>query len=398
MTLLARFLKYVSFETTALEEKEDRASNDLIYKLSEEMMNELKELNPDELSMNKFGTVYARFEGESSKPSIALLAHMDTSNQASGKDVRPQIIKDYDGKDIRLNEELTLSLSQFPTLSQAIGHTLITTSGDTLLGGDDKAGIAIIMTALNEILSGKKNHRTLEIIFTTDEEIGADAHHVSMELVRSKYGYTIDGGDYRYIAIESFTAYGMDVTVKGQSIHPGSAKDKLVNASEVLMNFHNALPIYLRPEETSEKEPFYHLCQVKGNEDSAEGNYIIRSFDEEEMKKMIELASFTAKRMNEKLGYEALSLHIYEQYHNMKVVMDKFPEIQKEMEGVYEKLAMEYHYEAIRGGTTGSQLSFMGLPCPNLGTGDYNMHGRYEYVDFDEMKAMVEVVKELMKA
>lgn len=398
MTLLERFFKYVSYETTATEEREDKASNDLIYNLSNEMMEELKALNPEELFMNNFGVVYARFKGDESKPSIALLAHLDTSNQASGKDVKPQIIKNYDGKDIRLNDELTLTVKQFPTLEHSIGHTLITTSGDTLLGGDDKAGVAIIMTALSEILESNIEHRPLEIIFTTDEEIGADAKHVSLDKVKSKYGYTIDGGDYRYIAIESFTAYAMEVIVNGKSIHPGSAKDKLVHATTTLMNFHNALPIYLRPEHTSDKEPFYHLCSMQGTEDSAKGEYIIRSFDEEQMKSMIALASFTAKRMNETLGYDAIEVKFHEQYHNMKVIMDKYPEIQKEMESVYQKLGMEYEYEAIRGGTTGSQLSFMGLPCPNLGTGDYNMHGRYEYVDFDEMSAMVKVVKELMKA
>jgi tripeptide aminopeptidase len=398
MTLLERFLKYVSYETTATEERPDKASNDKIYELSKEMYEELKALNPDEISMNGFGVVDAKFKGDDSKPAIAFLAHMDTSNQASGKDVKPQIIKDYDGSDIRLNDELTLSPSQFPTLLHAKGHTLITTSGDTLLGGDDKAGIAIIMTALNDILSKNEKHRSLEIIFTTDEEIGADAHHISMDKVNSKYGYTIDGGDYRYLAIESFTAYAMNVSVKGQSIHPGSAKDKLVNASEVLMEFHHALPEYLKPEDTSDKEPFYHLCGMNGTEDAASGEYIIRSFDEEQMKTMISLAKFTAKRMNEKLGYEAIILDIHEQYHNMKVVMNKYPQIKEEMEAVYTKLGIPFEYEAIRGGTTGSQLSFMGLPCPNLGTGDYNMHGRYEYVDYDEMETMVDVVKLLMKA
>lgn len=398
MTLLERFLKYVSYETTATIEREDKASNDKIYELSKEMYKELEALHPDEISMNKFGVVDAKFHGDESKPAIALLAHMDTSNQASGKDVKPQIIENYDGKDIRLNDELTLSKDQFPTLLHSIGHTLITTSGDTLLGGDDKAGIAIIMTALTEILEKNEKHRPLEIIFTTDEEIGADANHISLDIVNSKYGYTIDGGDPRYLAIESFTAYAMNVSVKGKSIHPGSAKDKLMNASTILMNFHQALPEYLKPEDTTDKQPFYHLCSMKGSEDSANGEYIIRSFDENQMKEMISLAKFTAMRMNEKYGYDAISLEIKEQYHNMKVVMDKYPEIQKEMEDVYKKLGMPFEYEAIRGGTTGSQLSFMGLPCPNLGTGDYNMHGRYEYVDYDEMNSMVSVVKELMKA
>lgn len=398
MNLLERFLKYVSYETTATVEREDKASNDLIYKLSEEMMNELSALHPDEIFMNNFGVVHAKFKGDDSKTPIAFLAHMDTSNQASGKDVKPQIIEDYHGQDIKLNDELTLSRKQFLTLNHSIGHTLITTSGDTLLGGDDKAGIAIIMTALTEILENNIEHRPLEIIFTTDEEIGADAHHVSMEKVTSKYGYTIDGGDPKYISTESFTAYSMKVAIKGQSIHPGSAKDKMVNASTILMRFHNDLPIALRPEETSDREPFYHLCEMNGSEDSAIGNYIIRSFDEGQMKEMISLAKLTAKRINDHLGYEAISLTIEEQYHNMKTVLDKYPEIQKEMESVYKKLNMPFEYEAIRGGTTGSQLSFMGLPCPNLGTGDYNMHGRYEYVDYDEMNSMVNVVKELMKA
>ncbi len=398
MTLLERFLKYVSYETTATEERPDKASNDKIYELSKEMYQELSSLHPDEISMNGFGVVDAKFHGDESKPMIAFLAHMDTSNQASGKDVKPQIIKNYDGKDIRLNDELTLSVKEFPTLEHSVGHTLITTSGDTLLGGDDKAGIAIIMTALSDILEKNVNHRPLEIIFTTDEEIGADAHHISMDKVTSKYGYTIDGGDPRYLAIESFTAYGMNVSVKGKSIHPGSAKDKLVNAATTLMKFHSALPEYLKPEDTADKQPFYHLCGMSGTEDSATGEYIIRSFDENQMKEMISLARFTAARMNEKLGYDAISLDIHEQYHNMKVVMDKYPEIKNEMEGVYHKLGMDYEYEAIRGGTTGSQLSFMGLPCPNLGTGDYNMHGRYEYVDYDEMESMVNVVSELMKA
>lgn len=397
MTLLERFLKYVSFETTALEEKEDRASNDLIYKLADELLSELQELNPTEISINQYGAVDAKFDGDSSLPMIALLAHMDTSNQASGKDVKPQIIKNYDGKDIKLNDELTLSPTQFPTLNNAINHTVITTSGDTLLGGDDKAGIAVIMTALNDILKSNVKHRPLEIIFTTDEEIGADAEHVSMDIVKAKYGYTIDGGDYRYISTESFTAYSMKVSVKGQSIHPGSAKDKLVNASTILMRFHNDLPIALRPEETDNRQPFYHLCEMNGSEDKATGNYIIRSFDENEMQQLISLAKLTAERINAHLGYEAITLSINEQYHNMKAVLDKYPEIQQEMEKVYSKLNIKYEYEAIRGGTTGSQLSFKGLPCPNLGTGDYNMHGKYEYVDYNEMERMVDVVKELIK-
>lgn len=286
------------------------------------------------------------------------------------------------------------SEKEFPFLKNALGHDIVVTDGTTLLGGDYKAGI-VIMTALDDALK-EKDHRPIEILFTTDEEIGADAEHISMECVKSSYGYTVDGGDAALVAIESFTAYSMEVLVHGKSIHPGSAKDKMAHAASTLIDFHQALPRYLRAEHTADKEPFYHLCTISGTEEEAKGEYIIRSFDEEEMKKLIELAQFTAKRMNELLGYEAIVLNIKEQYHNMKTVLDKLPEIQEEMEKVYKKLGLPYAYEAIRGGTTGSQLSFKGLPCPNLGTGDYNCHGPYEYVDVQEMETMVKVVKELM--
>lgn len=394
MTVLDRFLNYVSFETTAGEEKPDRCSDEKMLLLADSLMQELFRLHPDSISINRFGVIDCHFKGDENKKAVAFLAHMDTSPQASGKNVRARVVK-YEGQDIVLSEGRVLSEKEFPHLRNAVGHPIVVTDGTTLLGGDDKAGIAIIMTALTDILK-KEGHRPIEVIFTTDEEIGADAEHVSMELCSSEYGYTVDGGDYRLIAIESFTAYAMDVHVIGKSIHPGSAKNKLVNASEVLMRFHEALPHALRPEHTEGKEPFYHLCSVRGSEDSAAGEYIIRSFSEDQMKSLIELARFTARRINEELGYPAISLKIREQYHNMKNVLDKYPAIQKEMESVYEKLGIDYEYEAIRGGTTGSQLSFKGLPCPNIGTGDYNCHGQYEYVDVFEMERMVDVVRELM--
>lgn len=395
MKVLDKFLHYVSFETTSLEEKEDRASNDLILNLSQNMLIELQKLNPDKISINRFGVVDAKFYGDNAKKGVAFLAHMDTSSQASGKDVKPRIVK-FNGEDIELHKGMFLSMKEFPSLKESIGHRIIVTDGNTLLGGDDKAGIAIIMSALEDIISNNIEHRPLEIIFTTDEEIGADAKHVSMEIVNSVYGYTVDGGDYKFVSIESFSAYALEVLVKGKSIHPGYSKDKLINASEILMKFDKALPEYLRPEHTEKKEPFYHLCSIQGCEDNAKGEYIIRSFSDEETMQLLKLARLTAKRINDSLGYEAISLIEHEQYHNMKVVLDKYPEIQKEFEQVYKDLNLPCLYEAVRGGTTGSQLSFMGLPTPNLGTGDYNMHGRYEYVDLDQMEKMVDVVKKLM--
>lgn len=397
MTVLERFLKYVSFETTAGEEKDNSCSDEKMLVLAEELLRELQALKPDELSINRFGVIDAKFNGDGKKPRIAFLAHMDTSPQASDKDVKPRIFR-YEGGDVELHPGMMMTEKEFPALTRSVGHQLIVTDGNTLLGGDDKAGIAIVMTALSEILSDPDGHRSLEIIFTTDEEIGADAKHISMEDVTSSYGYTVDGGDDGYISTESFTAYSMTVHVAGKSIHPGSAKDKMVNASNVLIHFQEALPEFLRPEDTEGHEPFFHLCVIRGTEDEAGADYIVRSFDENQIQEMMTLAKLTARRINDKLGYEAITLVFHESYHNMKAVLDKHPEITSEIEAVYQRLGMKYTYEAIRGGTTGSQLSFMGLPCPNLGTGDYNCHGRYEYVDLDQMEQMVKAVKELMKA
>jgi tripeptide aminopeptidase len=397
MTVLDRFLKYVSYETTALEEKDNACSNEKMLLLANHMLEELQALEPDEISINRFGIIDAKFYGNGEKPMVAFLAHMDTSNQASGKDIKPRVV-DYKGGDIELHPGMMLSPKDFPTMNDSIGHQLIVTDGNTLLGGDDKAGMAIIMQALEELKADKANYRPLEIIFTTDEEIGADAEHVSMEICKAKYGYTIDGEDPVYLSTETFSAYSMHIDVTGKSIHPGFAKDKLVNASNVLMRFHAALPEFLRPEETDGREPFYHLCNMQGSEDSASADYIIRSFDERQVEEMKKLAELTIRRINDHLGYEAIKCEIKEQYHNMKVVLDEHPEILEEIEGVYKNLGMKYQYESIRGGTTGSQLSFKGLPCPNLGTGDRNCHGKYEYVDLDEMKAMVKVVYKLMLA
>ena len=397
MNVTDRFLNYVAIESTSYEPKEDNCSSEKIWDMTRLLEKELKALNPSEISVNKYGIIDAKFDGVGNKERLVLCAHMDTSSQASGKDVKPKI-EVYKGKDLILNDHMVLSEKEFPSLARSLNHHVIHTDGTTLLGGDDKAGIAIIMTAISDLMKDNVALRPLEIIFTTDEEIGVDAEHVSMDIVTSKYGYTVDGGAYDYISIETFTAYSMNVEVTGKSIHPGSAKDKMVNASNVLIHFQNALPEYLRPEDTEDKEPFFHMCSISGSEESCKANYIIRSFDEKQILSLIDLAKLTARRINDSLGYEAIKLDIHNQYHNMKVELDKHPEIQKEIEDVYSKLGYPLKYEAVRGGTTGSQLSFMGLPCPNLGTGDYNCHGPYEYVDQEEMEMMVNVVKELIKA
>lgn len=397
MDIVERFKSYVAIDTKAGDPKEDSVSDSRILNLSEKLLGELQELNPEEISVNRYGIIDAKFKGEGDKPRIALLAHRDTSPQASDTNVRTEVVT-YEGQDIPLGEGKVLSRKEFPLLDASLHHQIRHTDGTTLLGGDDKAGISIIRDSLTYRIKNHIPHRPLEIIFTSDEEIGVDAEHVSREIVKAKYGYTIDGGDNHAVNIETFTARSRKVHINGKSIHPGEAKDKLVSAVNVAIDFQNALPKYLRPEHTEGKEPFYHLCSLSGSEEHAEMDYIIRSFDEEEIKNLSSLALFTAKRRNELLGGEVIQVEIAQQYHNRKSVLDQYPEIVKERKDAYQKLDRPAIEEAVRGGTTGSQLSFKGLPCPNLGTGDYNRHGPYEYVDLDQRKQRSEVVKELRKA
>lgn len=396
---VCNFLKYVSYDTTAGEPQENKASCENQYVLGQYLVEQLKKYNPDILQTNKFGTIHAVFKSKQDsqlKNSICLLAHMDTSPSCGGCNIKSRIIEKYDGKVIKLNDATALDPNEFPSLNRCLGHSLIVTDGTTLLGGDDKAGIAIIMDLLANFDKNTYKH-SLEILFTTDEEIGVDAFHVDLDKLVSKYGYTIDGGDILYISNENFNAYSMVVTVKGISIHPGSAKDKMINAINVAMDFHNKLPKDQRPEHTEHKQGFYHLLDIRGNEELTTLTYIIRDFDLNELHKKIDYAKQIAENINKTYnkGYDIVELSIEETYLNMKEALNKNPHIVQNVIDSYKRLNLEYKMEAIRGGTTGAHLSFMGLPCANLGTGDYNCHGRYEFVDVDQALKMVEVLIDL---
>lgn len=393
------FLRYVSIDTTSYEEKEDRASSDNQYLLGNMLVDELKVYNPDILEVNKFGTIHALFKSDLDKDysnSICLLAHMDTSSSASGRDVKPRIIDKYDGSVITLNENTFLDPKEFKSLKRSKNHKLIVTDGTTLLGGDDKAGIAIIMDLLRNFDRSTYTH-SLEILFTTDEEIGVDAFHVDIDKVVSKYGYTIDGGDILYIANENFNGYSLLVEVNGVSIHPGSAKNKMINAINVAMDFHNRLPRKQRPEHTCKREGFYHLMDISGNEERTTMRYIIRDFDKDLLNEKISLANEIAKDINSKYNkpFEIVKVTTSESYENMISALNEKPYIVNNVIESYKRLNLNYEMEAIRGGTTGAHLSFMGLPCANLGTGDYNCHGRFEYVDVDQSLKMIEVLIDL---
>lgn len=395
MKLEERFLKYISFDTTSDEEFKDKASNENEYKLAELLKEELTSLGLINININKYGTVYAYLPGDNSLDSIYLISHLDTSNQAKGGPIKPRILS-YDGKPIELSKDIYLDENEFESLKDKIGHRLIVTDGTTLLGGDDKAGIAIIMSLLEYYVTHKEvKHSPIEVIFNSDEEIGIGAFHIDTKLIKSEYGYTVDGGALKYINIENFNASSMVVNIRGRSIHPGSAKNKMINAINVGMMFHEGLPNILRPENTSDRVGFYHLGNIKGSEEECTLEYIVREHDAKKLEYMLEIARLTASRINEKLNFNAISLDIKNSYKNMKEVLDKNKDIVSRIEKAYQTLHIPYEFEPIRGGTDGAQLTFMGYPTPNIATGDYNCHGRFEYVDLDESYQVLEILKEM---
>lgn len=395
MNVVERFLKYVSYPTSSGPDREGRASTDGQYVLAEELMKELLELGVTDVRMNQYGIVSGIFKG-TLEPTIALLAHMDTSPSASGENIKPRIIENYDGSDIELAKGITMRTEEFTTLKKQVGDDLIVTDGTTLLGGDDKAGIAIIMDALQRLRDSKEPHHTIEVIFTTDEEIGTGVHHVDSAALRAEYGYTVDGGSSHFINKANFNAANMEVAVRGRSVHPGSAKHKMINAIEIAIEFDRSLPAFERPEYTEQREGFFHLNEIRGNEELTQMSYIIRDFDEVLLKHRKWLIGQTAGEINRRLGYEAITYKIDDVYQNMEPILEKTPAVVDRIMAAYEALNIPYQFEDIRGGTDGSQLTYRNLPCPNLGTGDYNCHGRFEYVDINEMKQMVDVVCKMM--
>jgi tripeptide aminopeptidase len=397
MDFVTRFLKYVGFETTSSEENAnlEKASSEKEYALSNELKKEIVDLGGKDVKINKFGTVTGFFPGSIKRDPITLIAHIDTSPSASGKDIKPRIIDEYDGKDIKLSENIFMKVSDFPFLSKSRGHKLIVTDGKTLLGADDKAGIAIAMTLVDYFVTTKTPHAPIEVCFSTDEEIGQGAEHIDLKDLKSKFGYTLDGGDIDYFNIECFNAASMSLEINGRSVHPGSAKDKMINALNVGIDFHNSLPRYMRPEDTENREGFYHLLEVKGNEEKAQMAYIVRDHDINKLRMMEDYAKLAARRINDNYKAEVIKLSIKESYKNMKDEMDKHPEVMKLISDIYEKKGMKYEYEPIRGGTDGANLTLRGFPCPNLGTGGYNYHGRFEYEDVNQALKMIDVLKDL---
>lgn len=395
---LERFIRYVKVDTQSDDTSFSIPSQAKELNLTRMLQSELKDMGIDSY-INEFGILYGKLPGVKGLDPIGLNAHVDTALECSGKDVKPKIIENYDGGYIELNDTYRMSPKEFPTLGAHIGDDLVVTSGDTLLGADDKAGIAIIMAVLyHYVTHPEEQHHTICFCFTPDEEIGRGPDHFSAKEFGAKYAYTIDGGIWNEIATETFNAAHATVKIRGVSIHPGEAKGKMVNAATVAMAFDAALPPLKRPQFTENKEGFNHLTEISGGCDNATMRYIIRNHSREELEKQKEEFRAAAREVEEKFPGCKVELDIGDDYRNMKEVLDAHPEAVEKAVAAFRVLGQEPVFQPIRGGTDGATFSFKGCPTPNLGTGSYNHHGRFEYLSVGEFNKMIELVREIVKA
>lgn len=396
MTSLERFIRYVMIDTQSDDKSETTPSTEKQKNLGMLLVKELLDLGLEDAHMDEYGVVYAHLPGKGTR--IGFNAHMDTALEVTGKNVRPHLIKKYQGGTIKLANGLEMSPKQFPVLRDHIGHDLVITDGNTLLGADDKAGIAIIMSALQYFKENPKvPHNTVCIAFTVDEEIGLGAKHFNYHEMNAKYAYTIDGSAINVIEAENFNAYSAKVTIKGVSIHPGEAKGKLINALLLAKEYIALLPEKETPFDSEGKQGYWHLGEINGDSEEASLRFILRDFKDEGMKQRIETLKDAAKVLGDKYPTASIKIEFKEQYRNMKKYVAMKPIAIKRARSIMRKNGIEPVSGAIRGGTDGANFSRNGLVTPNLGTGSYNHHGRYEFLDLDEFNKMISVVIGLMK-
>ena len=401
MDLVKRFLKYVSFDTQSDENSTETPSTSKQLLLGKYLVNELKSIGCKDVLLDQYGIVYASIPSNSNEklPSIGLIAHMDTSPDCSGANIKPRVINKYDGSDIILNESTIMKVSDFPSLKDNIGEDLIVTDGTTLLGADDKAGIAIIVETAYRIINDKNiKHGDIKIAFTPDEEVGRGTENFDVKFFNCDFAYTLDGGDINTIEYENFNAASALVNISGINIHPGSAKNKMVNAILLAKEFDDLLPSDEIPSKTEMYEGFHHLCDISGDVENTKLFYIIRNHDYETLKRQMNDFNIAAKTINEKYNGEFVNVTLKENYKNMKEVILANPHVLSKVTDAYDTLNIPYKFMPIRGGTDGANLSFMGLPCPNLGDGGYNFHGRFEYVSITQMRKMVKILTQILKA
>lgn len=401
MRAYERFLNYVPIWTTSDETSETVPSAARELKLAEMLAEEMRGIGISDARVDDKGYVYGHIEatpGYEEKPALGLIAHMDTVADASGENIKPRIIENYDGGDVNLGDSgKVLSAADFPHLPGLKGRTLIVTDGTTLLGADDKAGIAEILTAADEVLKSGMPHGRICIGFTPDEEIARGAKHFDVEGFGADYGYTLDGSKEGEIQFENFNASTAVFTIHGVSVHTGTAKNIMVNAQTLATEIHQMLPENERPETTEGYEGFYHLVSINGSVTETKMKYFIRDFDRESFEKREERLREIAVLMNEKYGEGKVEVEITQSYRNMREVIESCYHLIEYAAAATRAAGVEPDVAPIRGGTDGARLSFKGLPCPNLGTGGYAFHGVYEHITVEGMDLTVRIIKDIIR-
>ncbi|WP_346207907.1 peptidase T [Caldifermentibacillus hisashii] len=400
--LIKRFTTYVKIDTQSNEDSQTCPSTPGQWDLLNLLVDELKEIGMEEVTIDENGYVFATLPANTNKqvPTIGFLAHVDTATDFTGKNVKPQIVENYDGGDVILNKELGIVLSPeaFPSLKNYKGQTLITTDGTTLLGADDKAGVAEIMTAMNYLIQHPEiKHGKVRVAFTPDEEIGRGPHKFNVDRFGAKYAYTMDGGPLGELQYESFNAAAAKITINGNNIHPGSAKGKMVNSIKIGMELNQQLPVREAPEYTEGYEGFYHLLSFHGDVEKTELYYIIRDHDRQKFEAKKENLVKIVDQLRQKYGEDTIDLKLEDQYYNMREKIEPVKEVFENAKEAMKRLDITPVIEPIRGGTDGSQLSYMGLPTPNIFAGGENMHGKYEFVSVETMMKATEVIVEIAK-
>ena len=396
-TASERFLRYVTFDTKSDEFSETCPSTDKQKVFGAALVEEMKELGIQDAHMDENGYIYGTVPGDPSLPTIGLIAHMDTSPDASGENVQAKTVL-YTGEDICLNEEKNIWLrkADYPALANHVGKHLIVTDGTTLLGADDKAGIAEIMTAAEFLLTARMNHATLKIGFTPDEEIGRGADRFDVAKFAADYAYTCDGGAVGELEYENFNAAGAKVVFHGRNIHPGSAKGKMINSQLIAMEFQSLLPVHQRPEATMRYEGFIHLTDMAGEVEESTLRYIIRDHDMAKFQEKKAVMEAAAAFINCKYGEGTAELTIRDSYFNMREKIEPCMYIVDRAKAAMKSVGMSAVTVPIRGGTDGARLSYMGLPCPNLCTGGDNFHGRFEYIPVEDMDLCTRMLVEIL--
>ncbi|MBD5394285.1 MAG: peptidase T [Lachnospiraceae bacterium] len=397
--VVEKFLNYVKIDTQSDENSNTFPTTEKQHDLAKLLVEELKEMGAEEITYDKEHCyVYASIpatEGREDIPVLGFVAHMDTSPAVTGENVNPRIIEDYDGKDILLNdkENIVMKVEDFPELLEYAGKKLIVTDGTTLLGADDKAGVAEIMTMAEYLLTHKEiPHGKIRVGFTPDEEVGAGADYFNVELFGADCAYTVDGGKLGELEYENFNAAGAKVTFNGRSVHPGDAKNKMVNALLLAMEFQNMLPVFENPMYTEKYEGFYHLDTLNGSVEKAVSDYIIRDHSREKFEEKKKTFLNIGNYLNEKYGEGTVVTEMKDSYYNMREIIEQNMHLIEDAKAAMEEAGVVPRINPIRGGTDGARLSFMGLPCPNLCTGGHNFHGRFEYICIESMEKIVEIL------